>query len=79
MVCRSLDTLLADLKDRADYAWIRGDVRMYYTVLLDARSKLLEARALADALVQGMDDDALTFSPVGNMATNFLAGTVHHE
>ena len=78
MVCRSLDTLLEDLKSTADDLWFHGKGSTYM-LLMDARSNLLEARALADALVQGMDDDALTFSPVGNMATNFLAGTVHHE
>jgi hypothetical protein len=78
MVCRSLDTLLEDLKSTADDLWFRGK-GPHYLLVMDARSKLLEARALADALVQGMDDDTLTFSPVGNMATNFLAGGVHHE
>ena len=78
MVCRSLDTLLMDLKSTADDLWFHGKGSTYM-LLMDARSKLLEARALSDALVQGMDDDALTFSPVGNMATNFLAGGVHHE
>lgn len=78
MVCRSLDALVSDLKGTADDLWFHGKGSTYM-LLMDARSKLLEARALADALVQGMDDDALTHSPVGNMATNFLAGAVHHE
>jgi hypothetical protein len=71
MVCRSLDDTLRDLKETADELWFHGKGSTYM-LLMDARSKLLEARALADALVQGMDDDALVSSPVGNMATNFL-------
>jgi hypothetical protein len=68
MVCRSLDDVLRDLKTTADDLWFQGKGSTYL-LLMDARSKLLEARALADHIT---DFEDVLDTETGNMATNFL-------
>jgi hypothetical protein len=78
---RSLDDIIRELRDTADAAWFIGNGNTY-TLLMDARSKLLEARRIADDIMDHADEDEQTFEccmGVANRASNFLAGAVHHE
>lgn len=78
MVCRSLDDTLRDLKTTADDLWFQGKAPAYM-LLMDARSKLLEARRLADFIADAADYDEPSFEvciSVADMATNFLSGTI---